>query len=565
MRVAGTRGQLLLSALKEEFPHVPEPIAQKYLEDAGFDLGAAERMIREEIIEPAAALDGPERRHSEDVDDGPDAGDIVELGPPAAAPAGMDYTRVFPTFESLFTASYGHGGKRVDSEKLSRAISAVLHTVDLWERDVAASEANAVEEAEWRAYKIQSSRPEVTQIVHETLRRVGMWTEEPALGNNFNLLWSWTRPKVAYQELLACQRVNHFPNVRQLTRKDLLKRHLARYTNIPGKIGDAFTIMPTTYLLPKEYLQFMEDFSERRDDEEDPNIWIMKPVSLSRGRGISVINDIGDIHYGDDMVIQKYVHRPMLINGYKFDLRLYVLVTSFCPLEVFLYNEGFVRLSTGKYSIDPTTLKDLFVHLTNSSVQKNSSAKEVLAGAADAGGGTKASLAFFRELCEGRGIDFDNLWNKIALVILKSLMSVQDEIAECPNSFELFGYDILIDEDLRPWLIEVNSSPAMAQDHPIDRKIKSSLMEDTLRLVDPLNFDRTVLKDLIERQFPSAGAKRRGRTSQAGSVQRHLNDHLHRLFRGQVPRAVHEMPAHLGNYKRIAPSRLSEHLAKFKR
>ena len=68
--------------------------------------------------------------------------------------------------------------------------------------------------------------------------------------------------------------------------------------------------------------------------EEGGNLWIMKPVGSSRGRGISLISAVDEIAHGEQVVIQKYVARPLLIDGFKFDLRLYVLVTSFNPLEV---------------------------------------------------------------------------------------------------------------------------------------------------------------------------------------------------------------------------------------
>src|SRR3546814_748763 len=95
----------------------------------------------------------------------------------------------------------------------------------------------------------------------------------------------------------------------------------------------------------------------------------MNPIGLSRGRGISLVHDIRDLVYSQEVVMQQYISNPLLLDGYKFDLRLYVLVTSFQPLEVFIYKEGFARLSTRKYCTDPNKLGDLLIHLTNSSIQ----------------------------------------------------------------------------------------------------------------------------------------------------------------------------------------------------
>lgn len=68
--------------------------------------------------------------------------------------------------------------------------------------------------------------------------------------------------------------------------------------------------------------------------------------------------------------MSRYIARPHLINGLKYDLRIYVLVTSFDPLKVYLFKDGLVRFATEKYSCNMKCLKKKFMHLTNYSVNK---------------------------------------------------------------------------------------------------------------------------------------------------------------------------------------------------
>lgn len=102
--------------------------------------------------------------------------------------------------------------------------------------------------------------------------------------------------------------------------------------------------IPVTYMMPADYNLFAEDF------KRDPNhTWIMKPAAKAQGKGIFLINKISQIKKWskekwngiavpqgrDTYVISKYIDNPLLIGGKKFDLRLYVLVTSYRPLKCY--------------------------------------------------------------------------------------------------------------------------------------------------------------------------------------------------------------------------------------
>ncbi|GLE07072.1 hypothetical protein PINS_up016941 [Pythium insidiosum] len=105
------------------------------------------------------------------------------------------------------------------------------------------------------------------------------------LKTTWNLLWTWSKPQVERKTLLVWQKVNHFKQAKALTRKDCLKRHLGKYAALGGRLRQAFDIAPLTFLLPQEYVAFVQAFHDRarRLEPSQKNIWIMKPVALSRG------------------------------------------------------------------------------------------------------------------------------------------------------------------------------------------------------------------------------------------------------------------------------------------
>ncbi|RLO06381.1 hypothetical protein DYB28_011067 [Aphanomyces astaci] len=233
----------------------------------------------------------------------------------------------------------------------------------------------------------------------------------------------------------------------------------------------------------------------------------------------------------------------------------FILPNEYIPFA-FFYNEGFVRICTHRYNTDSEDMNDLFMHLTNSSIQKHGHMDQVSdnpvnnAEATEAGG-TKARYDF---------LGFSPYPGSILDVIVKSLVAGEDSIPFQVNSFDLYGYDILLDESFRPWLIEINSSPSMGRDNSLDYVIKDALIYDTMRLVRPLHFDRAALLSILNRRAHDlAQEKKRPNQLPPTEVEaralQQLNEDLTDILHGERPRQYGEMPQHMGNFQRIAPNK----------
>lgn len=207
-------------------------------------------------------------------------------------------------------------------------------------------------------------------------------------------------------------------------------------------------------------------------------------------------------------IIQRYISSPLLIDGYKFDLRVYVVVLSFDPLKVYINEEGLARLATKQYSISPETLHEKTMHLTNYSVNRHSPAfvknldeidfKKPKTGIAQKSRARPSKLSFkeLREYFRLQNLDFEKLFDNIKDIIIKTLIAAAPQVKVAMTEavdgqsthrsnccFEIYGFDILVDRDMQPWLLEVNIRPSLSSGSPLDARIKTKLVADTLTLV----------------------------------------------------------------------------------
>lgn len=99
------------------------------------------------------------------------------------------------------------------------------------------------------------------------------------------------------------------------------------------------------------------------------NVWIIKPSNSSQGRGIHIIDDVNELNVDELSIASRYITNPLLINGYKFDLRIYVLITSYEPLRIYVYKEGLARFASETYTAK-FNKNNKYIHLTNYSINK---------------------------------------------------------------------------------------------------------------------------------------------------------------------------------------------------
>ncbi|XP_053082870.1 polyglutamylase complex subunit TTLL1 isoform X4 [Acinonyx jubatus] len=269
------------------------------------------------------------------------------------------------------------------------------------------------------------------------------------------------------------QIVNHFPNHYELTRKDLMVKNIKRYRKELEKEGSPLAekdengkylyldFVPVTYMLPADYNLFVEEFRK-----SPSSTWIMKPCGKAQGKGIFLINKLSQIKKWsrdsktssfvtqstkEAYVISLYINNPLLIGGRKFDLRLYVLVSTYRPLRCYMYKLGFCRFCTVKYTPSTSELDNMFVHLTNVAIQKHGEDYNHIHG----GKWTVNNLRLYLESTRGKEVT-GKLFDEIHWIIVQSLKAVA-----------------------------VNASPSLTSSTANDRILKYNLINDTLNIAVP--------------------------------------------------------------------------------
>ncbi|CAI2364892.1 unnamed protein product [Moneuplotes crassus] len=264
-------------------------------------------------------------------------------------------------------------------------------------------------------------------------------------------------------------------------RVDKAKNHMNIFTH--SKLQNDFIIYPNNKLIPELNTGLLMTNS-KLNEQHKPGCKNQRLESIYSAKS-NLRERIGRNVTSDyNFIIQKYIERPFLIHGRKFDIRVWVLVSH--TGKCYFFKEGYLRTSTTKFSMDESNPDDPHVHLTNNAIQKS------LKGYGKFEDGNQLSFKQFQEYLDSLercSINFKrDCLPQIKNSIMHTLLAAREQLSDNKNrlGFEFFGFDFMLDEDFNAWLIEVNTNPCIEESSEMLKHYLRRLIDDMLKLeLDP--------------------------------------------------------------------------------
>ncbi|KAM3824269.1 inactive polyglycylase TTLL10 isoform 1-T1 [Vipera latastei] len=322
---------------------------------------------------------------------------------------------------------------------------------------------------------------------------------------DYVLKWCETKFRDTYCNFREGEQLLYqIPNNKILTTKIGLLMNLREYDRVMKKVGQTARLLKMEDFFPETFRLDAKDEREIFFEMyKEPQIWICKPTSSNQGRGIFLLKSQAEVRslqaklqvtedetggykklpykLPQARIVQRYIDRPLLLEGKKFDVRSYLLIACTVPYMVF-FGHGYVRLTCLNY--DPKS-DDLTSHLTNQYVQKKSPiythVKEETVWLMD-----RFNNYVNEKFRQAKGLPRDWVYNsftkRMKEIMLQCFLSVKSKL-ECKlGFFDLIGCDFLIDEDFKVWLLEMNANPALHTNCTALRSVIPTVVNETLNL-----------------------------------------------------------------------------------
>ncbi|KAK2911991.1 hypothetical protein QQF64_027872 [Cirrhinus molitorella] len=414
---------------------------------------------------------------------------------------------------------YSQGQSRVSNEpslhikgtgKLLKGKTAANGHVESCQRQTDGKEDGSKVAKKRRTVTVDTSKAKTSLEALKMSIRQLKWKEFP-IGRRTACDIYWHGVSFHDNENIVSGQVNKFPGMIEMLRKINLSRAVRTMQEL---FPEEYNFYPRSWILPEEYQLFSTQIRLLKDNDATLKpTFIVKPDSGSQGDGIYLIRDPADLRVisGSQIkqaVVQEYIQKPLLIDKLKFDIRLYVLVRSLEPLEIYIAKEGLSRFCTEPYQ-EPSqkNLSHVFMHLTNYSLNVHSG-NFVHSDSCSTGSKRTFSSVLYR--LASKGVDIKKVWSDIIALVIKTVIALVPELKVYyqadippgkpgPTCFQILGFDILLMKNLKPVLLEVNANPSMRIEHeqevspgvfeyvpsPVDEEVKVGVIRDTLRLMNP--------------------------------------------------------------------------------
>jgi hypothetical protein len=296
---------------------------------------------------------------------------------------------------------------------------------------------------------------------------------ENAVGKAFT-----ARPMSLVQlQQLAVMLPSDDPLMNQLVDKGHMARAIKQHGgSIKGPLA------PQTFVFPDEFdeIEKLCEVDNLNTSAYSEDLWIVKPASTECAVGIKVVHGLKSAlrkilcHRKAvvDYVIQQYIP-PLLLGGFKFDFRLYVLITSLNPPEAYMHQSGLARFCAHQY--DASQLEDANAHLTNVKINKAMSQVPYV------------PIEQVWQRLRKEGVDVARAKRSVEAAISNALLcthrqswGLKSEEESCSPTYQLVGFDVMLDDKHQPYVLEANRHPCIS-----NLELRRQIMYDVVALLNP--------------------------------------------------------------------------------
>ncbi|RHY35209.1 hypothetical protein DYB32_000269 [Aphanomyces invadans] len=326
----------------------------------------------------------------------------------------------------------------------------------------------------------------------------------------FDVVWSYEFPELDKLGPLSPHiKVNHLPGNYALVTKGYVYSNQVRLQHLHG--NEHFDFIPRQFRLPDERDDFVASFQATQrggndtaflhaDDPSYGQRWLIKNQNHRGVHFFSGLDHLDKYMSTNDMVAQCI--EPMLVSGHKFDIGLYVAVSSIDPLRVYIYHNALLRMCKLKYpkNLDDTADLESYVvddYLPPWEMPDLRDFYKTMPTAENEG---TSHFHVLKQYLDSIGIDSSEFEHEIYGAVVKLIAGNRGHFQRMEaqfrreqgqhdgrgNFFEMYRFDFLVDDKGKPWLMEVNQSPNLAPKYfesGTDAKMKATLVHDLLVLV----------------------------------------------------------------------------------